>query len=373
MDENGHLTKADRAAYWQRTLTPSTLLEVSDHLQECVDCREELRRDKPSVTVAENVGYEDLLDWMEGDVDPLRRRELIDRIGNSPVAAAELASLLQFREEMNELPAHDYAAGARPRWTRGLGRAWPLAAGLVLGCAILWLISVGHRAGAGVALIDHGKRVVVNASGEIAGLSPLPPDLQRAVHEAISSGKIERPASLGELRGPRDTLAGAPSPEGSFHVVAPVGSVVEAERPTFRWSEEPGATSYRVNLVPPGDAVVSSPLLPASATAWTPDEPLSPNETYDWEVEALKDGETLAKSPSPPEPEARFRVLDAASRTGLQQLREKWGASHLVMGLAYARVGLVAEARRELEELVRENPQSALPKNLLTSLTNPAK
>jgi hypothetical protein len=117
---------------------------------------------------------------------------------------------------------------------------------------------------------------------------------------------------------------------------------------------------------------VSSPLLPASATTWTPHEPLSPNETYEWEVEALKDGETLAKSPAPPEPEARFRVLDAASRIALQQVREKWGASHLVMGLAYARTGLVAEARREFEELARENPRSPLPKNLLADLTNPA-
>jgi hypothetical protein len=372
MDENGHLTNAERAAYWQRTLAPSTLLEVSDHLQECVRCREELRQNRPSTSVAGSVAYEDLLDWMEGDVDPLRRSELAERIGNSPAAAAELVNLLQFRDEMNELPARDYATAPRPRWLRGLDRAWPLAAGLILGCAFLWLISVGHRAGTDVALIDHGQRLVVNAKGEIPGLDPLPPDLQRSVHDAISLGKVDRPALPGELRGPRETLAGAPSPEGSFRVGAPVGSFVEAERPTFRWSKEPGATGYRINLVPQGGAVVSSPLLPASATTWTPHEPLSPNETYEWEVEALKDGETLAKSPAPPEPEARFRVLDAASRIALQQVREKWGASHLVMGLAYARAGLVAEARREFEELARENPRSPLPKNLLADLTNPA-
>ena len=371
MDENGHLTNAERAAYWQRTIAPPVLLEVSDHLQECVRCREELRRDKPSITATEGVGYEDLVDWMEGDIDPLRRRELAERIGNSPAAAAELINLLQFRDEMNELPGQDYATAPRPSWLRGLGRAWPLAAGLVVGCAFLWLISEGHRASVDVALIDHGKRLVVSANGEIPELGPLPPDLQRSVHDAISLGKVDRPALPGELRGPRETLAGAPSPQGSFRVVAPVQSVVEAERPTFRWSKEPNATGYRVNLVPPGGAVVSSALLPASATTWAPHEPLSPNETYEWEVEALKDGETLAKSPAPPEPEARFRVLDAASRSELQQVREKWGVSHLVMGLAYARVGLVAEARHEFQELARENPQTPLPKNLLAGVMDP--
>ena len=184
MDENGHLTNAERAAYWQRTLAPSTLLEVSDHLQECVRCREELRQNRPSTSVAGSVAYEDLLDWMEGDVDPLRRSELAERIGNSPAAAAELVNLLQFRDEMNELPARDYATAPRPRWLRGLDRAWPLAAGLILGCAFLWLISVGHRAGTDVALIDHGQRLVVNAKGEIPGLDPLPPDLQRSAARA---------------------------------------------------------------------------------------------------------------------------------------------------------------------------------------------
>ncbi|HXA10238.1 MAG TPA: hypothetical protein VNW28_09660 [Chthoniobacterales bacterium] len=371
MDENGHLTNAERAAYWQRSLAPSALLEVSDHLQECARCRGELRRNRPTTPIAESVGYEDLVEWMDGDIDPLRRRELAERIGNSPAAAAELINLLQFRDEINELAEHDYAKAPQPRLMRSLSRAWPLAAGLVLGCAFLWLISAGHRAGADVALIDHGQRIVVSAKGEISGLGALPPDLQRSVHNAISLGKVDRPALPGELRGPRETLAGAPSPQGSFRVVAPVGSVVEGERPVFRWSKEPGATGYRVNLVPPGGAVVSSPLLPASATTWTPHEPLSPNETYEWEVEALKDGETLAKSPAPPEPEARFRVLDAASRSELQQVREKWGVSHLVMGLAYARVGLAAEARHEFQELARENPQTPLPKNLLAGVMDP--
>ena len=143
------------------------------------------------------------------------------------------------------------------------------------------------------------------------------------------------------------------------------------EKPILRWSAKPGATGYRVNLSKNGGEPVSSPILPANQTSWTPSENLSPNETYEWEVEALRDGELLAKAPAPPEPEARFRVLDPAARSALDQQRAKFGSSHLVMGLAYAKAGLVAEARSEFEQLAKENPESPLPQKLLAGLTNP--
>lgn len=372
MNETGHLTGEERVGYWQRTLAPQALLELSDHLKECARCREELRRDQPSVASTDVVGYEDLVAWMDGGLDPQRRRALAERIGNSPATAAELVNLLQFRDEMNELPAHDYSAAPLQRSRWGRGWALLLAAGFALGCALLWWNATGEKAGAGVALVDHGKRLIVRADGGIPALGPLPSGLQHSVKDAMSLGQVDRPTFWDDLRGPREALAGKSVPEGSFRVVAPVGSVVEMERPTFCWSSEPGATGYRVNYLPKGGgAVMSSPLLPATATSWTPNESLLPNETYEWEVEALKNGETLAKSPAPPEPEARFRVLNPASRADLQRLRAEWGASHLIMGLAYARIGLVTEARREFEELARENPQIQLPRKLLASLTTP--
>jgi hypothetical protein len=370
MKEQGHVTSAEWTAYRQGTLALAALLEISDHVQECVGCRDELRQNQRAAPAVKAAGYENLVAWMEGDIDPLRRHELAESIGNSPADAAELANLLQFREQMNELPAHDYSTSVLPRSQWNLGRLLPLAAGLAAGCALLWWISAGHRAGDDVAFVDHGQRLVVRRNGEIPARGPLPPALQRSVRDGVSLGRVERPTWLTELRGSRETLAGRAAAERPFRVIAPVGSVVEAERPVFRWSREPGATDYRVNLVTTGGAVVSSPLLPASATTWLPNESLLPNETYGWEVEALQNGELLAKTPAPPEPEARFRVLDATSRTELNQLREKWSASHLVMGLAYAKTGLVADAQREFEELAQENPQSALPTKLLDSLTN---
>jgi hypothetical protein len=49
----------------------------------------------------------------------------------------------------------------------------------------------------------------------------------------------------------------------------------------------------------------------------------------------------------------------------LVQLRRT--RSHLALGAFYAKVGLLAEAERELEELVRLNPNAQVAKQLLRS------
>jgi Tfp pilus assembly protein PilF len=78
----------------------------------------------------------------------------------------------------------------------------------------------------------------------------------------------------------------------------------------------------------------------------------------------------MAKAPAPPEPEARFAVLPNDKRDDLEKLRAKFGRSHLIMGLAYARTGLLAQAQSEFEQLTKENPKSELAKNLRASLAN---
>ena len=89
----------------------------------------------------------------------------------------------------------------------------------------------------------------------------------------------------------------------------------------------------------------------------------------EWEVEALRGDDLIAKAPAPPAPEARFAVLPNDKAQELQRLRRQLHGSHLLLGLAYARAGLLPEARTEFEALTRENPQSPLPQNLLASLS----
>jgi hypothetical protein len=55
----------------------------------------------------------------------------------------------------------------------------------------------------------------------------------------------------------------------------------------------------------------------------------------------------------------------AATDAELQEWTRAAGGSHLVLGVTYARAGLLEEAGREFEALVRENPESPLARQLL--------
>ncbi|HEV8423189.1 MAG TPA: hypothetical protein VGQ40_07580 [Chthoniobacterales bacterium] len=368
MNAQRHLTSEECAAWWERTLEPKRLLETSDHLQACAVCREELLGARPAKTSNAGVSYEEFVAWMEGNVDPIGRRDLRERLNNSPGASAELADLRRFREEMNQLPAHDYslaeAAPGRSSWIL------PIAAGLAVSLAFLWWNNTQFER-RGVALQDAGKRIVVGEDGSVLALGPLPEDLRHALREAISLGRAPIAPAVVELRGTREALAGAAEAGKGFRVLDPIGTLVETPQPILHWSQAEGATGYRVNLVSQkGGAVANSPLLDGRTQEWKPEQPLRADETYEWEVEALRGGEMMAKAPAPPEPEARFAVLPNDKRDDLEKLRAKFGRSHLIMGLAYARTGLLAQAQSEFEQLTKENPQSELAKNLRASLAN---
>ena len=62
----------------------------------------------------------------------------------------------------------------------------------------------------------------------------------------------------------------------------------------------------------------------------------------------------------------KFQVLSSADLQKLDGLKRT--RSHLVLGVFYARVGLLAEAERELQELVRLNPDDKVAKKLLRSV-----
>lgn len=368
MNTTGHLTSADRLAYWQRTLSPAELLAVSDHLERCESCRAELRREQPAP--AAPADYEMLAAAVSGELDPLTQH----RLTQSPASAAELEDLRRFRDEMNELPPLDYSLGDElPSRSR---TSWilPIAAGLALGFAFLWWSTSEHKTARGLVLRDAGRQIVVRPDGEVPAVGPLPEELQSAVRAATSSGKAPLPPLLSQLRPSAGTLAGARDTSAQFAALAPIGTVVATGQPIFRWSRAPGATGYRVNLIRrSGGDVVTSPSLGAEVTEWTPPQPLAPGEVYEWEVEALRADELIAKAPAPPEPEARFAVLPNDQQKELQRLRSQLGGSHLLLGLAYARSGLMPEARAEFQQLAQENPASELPKDLLASLTTTAR
>jgi hypothetical protein len=114
-----------------------------------------------------------------------------------------------------------------------------------------------------------------------------------------------------------------------------------------------------------GNQVSQSEELGPTQTQWEVSALLRRGQIFSWVVTALVDGKKVV-SPSASAPEIKFAVLSTADFQELSHLKKS--NSHLALGVFYARVGLLSEAEREFEDLVKLNPQSELPRKLLHSV-----
>src|SRR5262245_25770636 len=217
-----------------------------------------------------------------------------------------------------------------------------------------------------IALNDGGRQITLNTRGEIAGLESLPPSYEQAVKDALTRQRIDTQPELAELIGQSRSLMRGTGQGVAFALVSPVGAVVENERPTFRWREFSGASGYLVNVFDSRfNRVATSELI--SQTMWRIPGSLERGQTYTWQVTAIKDGERI-KSPTTPAPEARFKVLNASEAAELRRMREKYYNSHLLLGVLYARPGLLDDAEREFHALASANSKSVVAKNRLSNI-----
>ena len=374
-----HLSAAALAAYHGRRLGPADLLAASDHLGECEECRRQLAglADAAPETVpgerGKELSYEELAGYIENEADPLTRREVAAALAGSEKARAALADLIRFREEMNALPARDHAAAPAPTSPaeRSFARwAFPLAAAVVLSGAAMWWVTGPRRGTADFVQLHDGERVIAFAAdGRSRMLAALPQPVSDAVAETIRTGRIDVNREVAALSGQMGTLAGPAEDAAGLRAVAPIGTAVRDARPRFRWNGAPDASGYNINILEEtSGALVVSQQLPPDATEWQPREPLPAGEVYQWEVQALRDGAVVANSPRPPEPEARFQILSPAKVAELEEAQRASKGSHLVMGVANARAGLLDDAVREFRILSEQNPESELLRQLLAQL-----
>jgi hypothetical protein len=217
-----------------------------------------------------------------------------------------------------------------------------------------------------VALKDGRSVITVDASGNVSGLDTLSEAERQAVSKAVTSEKVEAPSTLATIAGSLAVLRGGPSEGISFPIVSPVGVVVVSEQPSLRWGALDGATSYTVSIFDRNFKRVARSA-PLSGTQWTVDTPLARGAVYTWQVTAIKDGQEIT-SPEAPAPEARFMVLDKAQAENIRRAKAAYEGSHLTLGTLYARAGLLDDAEREFQLLVRDNPKSSLARKLLQSV-----
>ena len=219
---------------------------------------------------------------------------------------------------------------------------------------------------AAVAILSDGQRTVtLNSVGGVSGLENLPAETQRDVAQTLVAQNIEQPEIAKELSPTNITLRG-PSAGQPFKLLSPERTVIFADRPSFEWEKLSGATAYKVLVGDMrGHEVAKSEDLPPDQTSWTPHKSLKRGETYAWNVIAIVNGKEIV-SPGASASEVKFTILSDNSASELEQLKN--AHSHLALGVFYARQGMVAEAEREFQVLVRDNRHSPVLKRLLKQI-----
>ncbi len=222
-----------------------------------------------------------------------------------------------------------------------------------------------ENAGAVAVLSDEGRAVRVDKAGNVSGLEQVSQDTRRQVVEAVTTQTIKTPETVTELAGVPMTLRG-PDEGPKFKLRSPARTVILSDRPLFQWDALPGASGYQVSVGDlNGHLVARSDQLTSDRTAWTPPSSLKRGEIYAWDVVAIVDGKKVF-APGTSETQMKFKVLSDKSARELEQLEE--ANSHLALGVFYAREGMLAEAERELQILVRDNPKSAVLRKLLNQI-----
>ncbi|HEY1582860.1 MAG TPA: hypothetical protein VGF73_07170, partial [Chthoniobacterales bacterium] len=167
----------------------------------------------------------------------------------------------------------------------------------------------------------------------------------------------------------RENLTGKKKSEERFHLLSPVQTAIDEPRPTFRWTLDKKATTYRLTILPKeGETPFAKVYLPHDHDHWLTMKPLVRGEDYLWQVNSMRRGAVSATAPAPPLPGARFHVLSETESAQLARTKSEVGPSHLGLALAYARAGLIDEAESEIAALQKENPASPIPSRLRTAL-----
>lgn len=400
---NEHISDNLWNRYRNGQLTATELIQFDAHLQDCGACQIRLadaaHADGSFAALLgdlshldeEHLSYEQLAAYVDQQLNATDWAIVESHLQTCANCALEIEDLRGFQREL-ETPIQSPKL-TKPSWLNAWWQTWswrwamPLAAAacvLVVWFGARWLRpttntppaqtelaqkpgtpSAGEKTPSAslIASINDGEaRITLDQHGKLEGLAALNSDQQQLVISALKSGKVTLATMPSSLIKRTDTLLGDSAESRSFKLISPVGKLELAQRPQFRWQALPGATSYRVTIFTTNyETVTQSALL--TTTAWTPPSALTRNQTYLWQVIAIKGGQEI-KAPVAPAPEARFKILDQAIADKIVAARD----SSLLSGLLYAQAGLYDEAERELKELAKENPQNAIAKQLLDDL-----
>jgi len=398
------------------------LLGVDDHLAECGECRRliESTPDNGAIglyadlaegaAVGSHLSFDQSAAYVDGLLTGEERRMVEDHIASCALCSPLTADLRDFRNEIAPELDREYrprgaAKAAQAGWLDHIAPAlgaprlkipsWIYAAtALSLLAAVVWMGTSNRTPSyfvkapptpapshsvntapptqetepALVRLNDGGSALTLDARGRLGGVDQWPSEYRRMAEDALSNKRAPRSPLLAGLNRPGSSLMGADDEGRRFAIIEPAGKVLLADRPAFKWTWLGGAEGYVVEVYDAQfNLVSSSPLL--KGLNWTAPQ-LARGQVYSWQVKAIRGGQEFI-APRPPAPQAKFRILDQAAAAEISRARRDYASSRLLLGLLYARAGLLAEAEREFRALQKANPDSDAPPKLTASLSKP--
>jgi hypothetical protein len=371
----GHLSEEQIARYRERRTPPEQFLQVDDHVSQCAECRErlasanDLRAGLQRTDVAsqgEHLAYEQLEAYVDGKMSEADRELAQTHLESCPTCSADVRDLQTFKAEL--AGPKDQSKGG---WWSAFVAMWltrrRVAFAVTMAAVIVLAVELGKRQMGPPHGIPSSGTANSTRTETLLAIKTMSPEEQAAVLEAISQQNIKTPVVLVGLRGPKETLLSESHEGARFEVLQPLGEVVLDARPLFRWQPLAGAISYSVAIFDPHlNPVQSSPAL--GTTQWSAAKPLPRGQTYLWQVTAKLSNGQMVSSPRPPNPEARFRVLDQTKADELSQFQAAHPEAHLALGILYAEAGMLEQAGHELGQLAKSDPDYDLAQKLLKSI-----
>jgi anti-sigma factor RsiW len=346
-----HLTESELRRLTAGTPSAAEATELREHLAGCEACRElaagparaTLERQLFGFDDARHLDEEQLAGYVDGALDAADREIVETHLEDCAVCRADVANL--------RLPA-------APRRSRSLLAIAAVVTLLLLAAGAIFLLL--RRP----APSPPTQPVIVDTTPATTTTAPASygrAEWDALVRDALATGAIAAPSIITDLAGRPDPLRGPVSGDASLQW--PVATAVDSARPEFRWT---GEGESIVAIARDEDEVLRSEVL--REPRWTPPRDLSRGQIYSWTVELRRPDGTRVVLPPPSEPMARFRVLSAAGHEEWAEAQRRHPDDALLLGLVAARLGLRAEAERELARHARQHPDDATAARLRDSL-----
>jgi hypothetical protein len=387
-----HLTEEQVRLYRERSLAAADLLRASSHVAVCEPCRARIASASElhagvaafrkvldtQTVVAAHLTYDEIAAYVDGQQSGREAKHIEAHARECPLCTNDIVQIEALKREIqaehktiNWLDRIANCARSILSWKGSLALAGTAA------CVWFALFLVQPRDGRNIsqkataspvqiaAIRDGRMTISIGADGTISGLDALPDSSRASLGRVLAKGEIPPPAVLSDLSGKHGVLLGSSTEASAVDLLGPLSVVVETQRPLFRWKPIPGA-EYRVSVYNEGyDPVATSGWI--RGAEWQPRRALPRGARYSWQLNARTNGQEITL-PTPPAPEARFRVLDAAGEAEIAQLKAAAGDSHLWLGVHYAQAGMLDDAEAELRHVRDENPRSPIVAGLVASV-----